>query len=131
MKGGGKKRSGKAKAKAAAADKTKWQEESKETKEAIDTGLGCDSAWPDDSIYTAIPRMQHNLSEFWQKHGRDFSYYWTRLPDEEKRGFILAGNPYMKEGYATSSLLLHAHLSRHHEPAPPHPVVVGCRQVTS
>jgi hypothetical protein len=102
MKGGGKKRSGKAKAKAAAADKTKWQEESKETKEAIDTGAGCDSAWPDDSIYTAIPRMQHNLSEFWRKHGRDFSYYWTRLPDEEKRGFILAGNPYMKEGYAAN-----------------------------
>jgi len=100
MKGGGKKRSEKAKAKAAAADKTKWQEESKETKEAIDTGAGCDSAWPDDSIYTAIP--QHNLSEFWRKHGRDFSYYWTRLPDEEKRGFILAGNPYMKEGYAAN-----------------------------
>jgi hypothetical protein len=97
MKGGGKRA---AQVKAAAANKTKWREESQEAREALDSGAQSFGGSPDGTMFSAIPRLQLNLREFWRKHKQDFSDYWTRLPDAEKRGFLLASSPYMTEAYA-------------------------------
>lgn len=97
MKGGGKRA---AQVKAAAANKTKWREESQEAREALDAGAQSFGGSPDGTMFSAIPRLQLNLREFWRKHKQDFSDYWTRLPDAEKRGFLLASSPYMTEAYA-------------------------------
>jgi hypothetical protein len=97
MKGGGKRA---AQVKAAAANKTKWREESQEAREALDAGAESFGGSPDGTMFSAIPRLQLNLREFWRKHKQDFSDYWTRLPDAEKRGFLLASSPYMTEAYA-------------------------------
>lgn len=94
MKGGGKRA---AQVKAAAANKMKWREESQEAREALDAGAQSFGGSPDGTMFSAIPRLQLNLREFWRKHKQDFSDYWTRLPDAEKRGFLLASSPYMTE----------------------------------
>jgi hypothetical protein len=97
MKKGGSK-AAKAKGRAAAANTTKWREESQDAREALDAGLRSEAGSPDADMFEAIPRMQQNLAEFWRKHSQDFTDYWTRLPDAEKRGFLLASSPYMTEG---------------------------------
>jgi hypothetical protein len=84
------------------ANKTKWREESQEAREALDSGAQSFGGSPDGTMFSAIPRLQLNLREFWRKHKQDFSDYWTRLPDAEKRGFLLASSPYMTEAYASA-----------------------------